>query len=460
MRTTLVLPAAIASELRTLANLDVETGGVLIARLARTPTGNMRLLATDFIPVPDEAYDKREMGQLLVTSSGYVPGLGVAEQKQAIPLWFHTHPGDGSSPEPSKRDAVVDRSLADVFRIRADSTYYGALIISHRGHQLTFSGHLESDEQRIRIDRLMTAGDRFELERHYADASDELPPLFDRNIRAFGGDVQRVLADLTIAVVGCGGTGSSVAEQLVRLGVRNFILVDPDAVADSNLTRLYGSTPEDVGRPKVDVVGDHLQRIAPDCTVTRVDEMVTVEHGARALTDADIVFGCTDDNAGRLVLSRLASYMLIPVIDCGVLLTSDARHRLDGIHGRVTVLYPGAACLVCRERIDIARAGSEMLTPAERDRRVDEGYAPALEGVEPAVVVFTTLVAATAVGELLERLTRYGVEPPPSEVLLRVHDREVSTNQAWPRERHYCHAAAGKLGRGDTEPFLEQTWAA
>ena len=186
---------------------------------------------------------------------------------------------------------------------------------------------------------------------------------------------------------------------------------------------------------------------------------VTMEPAARALMDADVVFGCTDDNAGRLVLSRFATYLLTPVIDCGVVLTTDSESRLDGIHGRVTVLYPGAACMVCRDRIDLRRAASEALAPAEHVRRIDEGYAPALPGIEPAVIAFTTAVGAQAVSELLERLTRYGPTPVPNEVLLRLHEREISTNIAEPREQHYCHAASGKLGLGETDPFLEQTWA-
>jgi len=87
---------------------------------------------------------------------------------------------------------------------------------------------------------------------------------------------------------------------------------------------------------------------------------VTAEHAARRLAGCDVVFGCTDDNAGRLVLSRLPTYYLTPVIDMGVLLSSD-NGRLTGIDGRVTVVSPGSACLVCRGRIDLARAGSEQL---------------------------------------------------------------------------------------------------
>jgi hypothetical protein len=186
--------------------------------------------------------------------------------------------------------------------------------------------------------------------------------------------------------------------------------------------------------------------------------MLTIEATAQQLSTSDLVFGCTDDNAGRLVLSRMAAYLLMPVIDCGVLLTNDATGDLIGIDGRVTVLTPGEACLVCRGRVDVARAGAELLTPAERIRRADEGYAPSLGNVEPAVVTYTTLVAATAVSELLERLIGYGPEPRPSEILLRCHDREISTNVANPRERHYCHPLSGKLGLGAGNPFLELTW--
>lgn len=56
-----------------------------------------------------------------------------------------------------------------------------------------------------------------------------------------------------------------------------------------------------------------------------------------------------------------------------------------------------------------------------------EGYAPALPGVEPAVVAFTTTVAAASVNELLERLIGYGDTPTPSELMLPIHDRSIRT---------------------------------
>jgi len=141
-----------------------------------------------------------------------------------------------------------------------------------------------------------------------------------------------------------------------------------------------------------------------------------------------------------------------------VLLSSNAIDTITGIYGRVTTLVPDHACLVCRDRVDLRRAATELLTPEERTQRIDEGYAPALAGVEPAVVAYTSAVASVAVGELLERLIGYGPMPRPSEVLIRLHEREMSTNVCLPRDGHYCSPASGKAGIGDRVPFLDQAW--
>ena len=188
--------------------------------------------------------------------------------------------------------------------------------MAHAAGQLCFTGHIESEERRDDIDRLWVTGRRFALAQNWLHEATPPSEQFDRNIRAFGGTIQNMLGDLKVAVVGCGGTGSAVIEQLVRLGVRHLRMLDPDMLTASNLTRVYGSFTEDVGRPKVDVSAAHVRRIAPDAVVITEQAKVTLEATAKLLLDADVVFGCTDDNAGRLVLSRIASYLL------------DPRHRL------------------------------------------------------------------------------------------------------------------------------------
>lgn len=458
MITTLVLPGSLADEIATASRNPLECAAVLLAR--RIDTGaEVRLLGRSLHWVPQAAYCEQSSHHMLIRSEGYVGALGAAEKDGAVPIWFHTHPGQEGVPLPSPHDRQVDREICDLFQLRSGSGVYATLIASPRGENFVFSGEVTPENgETAPIDRVWMVGDRWRLLPNFAGHVARPDAIFDRNVRAFGPDIQSVLGDIRVAIVGAGGTGSAVAEQLVRLGVRHLLLIDNDTLSASNVTRVYGSTPQEVGQPKVDVVAAHLTRIAPELRCSTIQGMVTVKHVAQALRASDLVFGCTDDNAGRLVLSRLSTFLLTPVIDVGVLLSSDRAGVLTGIDGRITTLTAGAACLVCRGRIDMARAAAEMRTPEERQRLADEGYAPALGQVEPAVVAFTTAVAAAAVNELLDRLIGYGPSERPTETLLRLHEREISTNEFLPRQGHYCHVAQGKWGAGEEEPFLGQLW--
>lgn len=458
MKTTLVLPDHIADDINQKAALEIESGGVLIARLAQVG-GAKKLLAREVVWVDAASYLERSDEHMAISSSGYVPALGAAELDGSIAIWLHVHPGSDADPRPSSADAVVDQQIGDLFKLRSGSECYGTLIVSPRRDAFAFTGTLDDEDgSRSPIDRVLIVGERFRLILAFGQAPIEINTMFDRNVLAFGPAIQHILGDLRIGIVGAGGTGSALAEQLVRLGIRNFLLMDADELSLSNLTRVYGSTPTDIGKPKVEVLRNHLASIAPLVVCDVRNGMSTGRSAAEALAGCDLVFGCSDDNAGRLVLSRLATYFLLPIIDIGVLISSGSDGAIVGIDGRVTTLFPGAACLTCRNRVDLARAAAEMQTPEERMRLEDEGYAPALGRTEPAVVAFTTAVAAAAVNEFLDRLIGYGPPDRPNETILRMHEREISTNSAKPREAHYCHRAQGKWGAGCEEPFLGQVW--
>lgn len=378
MTVSVVLPSTLVNELEAASNGPSESAGVLLASVAEAPNGDVRLLARALRWVPDAAYVHRSHDSLGVRSEGYVHALAEAERRGATCIWVHTHPGLGASPIPSEHDRIVDEQLADVFRLRSGSAYYGALVFAPGTSGFTFSGHIQRPTGGAEaITRIWEVGSRLRLTRAFDSDLPPLPPIYDRHVRAFGGAIQHTLSDLRVAIVGCGGTGSAVGEQLARLGVRHFTLVDPDTLEASNTTRVYGSTARDVSRPKVKVLADHFVAINASAQCDAVQSMVTLETAARKLTSCDVVFGCTDDNAGRLVLSRLATYLLTPVVDCGVLLSSDASGHLVGIDGRVTVLTPGQGCLVCRGRIDLARASAEP--EANPDRTLQVSAPRALE---------------------------------------------------------------------------------
>ena len=56
-----------------------------------------------------------------------------------------------------------------------------------------------------------------------------------------------------VGVVGAGGTGSAVIEQLARLGVGELVIFDDDTIDETNLTRIHGATVADVGRAKAEL---------------------------------------------------------------------------------------------------------------------------------------------------------------------------------------------------------------
>jgi len=452
-----VLHPDVAAELRQMTLQPLETAAVILARPATVVGSGLRLLGLQLYAVPQQAYRERSGRALVVGSEGYMLALRAAETHGCVPIWIHTHPGDGASPRPSQRDQRVDEQLMPVFTTRSGNGLYGSLITSTRAGRLCFTGRLDGTTK-TDINRIIIPADRFEViasdDRHQA----QLPALNDRHVRAFGPEIPRVLGDLRVAIIGCGGTGSAVAEQLVRLGVRDFVLVDPDRLSDTNTTRVYGSTLLDVGRLKVEVLGEHLRRIAPGAIVDGIEGSVCQRQVAERIVGADVVFGCTDDDAGRMRLSRFAYAYLTLLIDCGVKISADGAGIVDDITGRVTILDTRSACLLCRGRVRAEVAAAEEMSPEEYQRRRRDGYVPDLPGTEPAVVAFTTAVAAAAVNELLERLVGYGVDPRPSEVLLRIHDRAVSTNHQEPSPECYCGVRAPS-NFGDTERYWGLGWA-
>jgi molybdopterin/thiamine biosynthesis adenylyltransferase len=248
-----------------------------------------------------------------------------------------------------------------------------------------------------------------------------------------------------------------LAEQLVRLGVGSLTLFDGDCFEDTNVNRVYGSTLALVGLEKVLIAKQHLDMIGLGANVRAIPEDITLESAARELRNCDVIFGCTDKQIPRAILMQLASLYNLPVIDLGVKIDSREGDIL-GIHGRITTLMPGEACLFCRGRINSEALRIEAMKPEERNAQAREGYAPELETPAPAVIAFTSAVASLAVAELLHRLTGFmGAERKSSEVLIAFDQSRIRTNRVAPRDSCLC-ADHTWWGRGDQVPFLGLTW--
>jgi molybdopterin/thiamine biosynthesis adenylyltransferase len=282
----------------------------------------------------------------------------------------------------------------------------------------------------------------------------------DRQVRAFGRDLQPLLKRLRIGVVGTGGTGSAVIEQLIRLGIGHLLIADGGFLEKSNVSRVYGSRASDGGVAKVTIMQRLADEIGLGTELELLDKHITFASVLKRFRDCDAIFGCTDDEWGRSLLNSLSLAYLIPILDLGVKINSEAG-VIHSIQGRVTSLRPGKPCLFCRNRISQERILAEQLAelnPAEGDSRRREGYIPELRQHDPAVITFTTAVAASAVSEFLHYLTGFkGPDHDVSEILHRFDSTAINTPGARSRPGCIC-SDAGAFGRGDRRHFLGMNW--
>jgi molybdopterin/thiamine biosynthesis adenylyltransferase len=416
-----------------------------------------RLIVREVARVPEEHIRSSSPVHVSISSAAYVPAIGKADARGLSFVLVHNHPT--GFPEFSVQDDREERELFRTAFIRAPNGPHGSLIFVG-GDTPNVIGRAWLDEStQVPLERIRVVGRRMRVFDRGRAAS-AVATWADRQVRAFGPDTQALLTNLHVGVVGAGGTGSSVCEQLLRLGVGELTVVDEQTLSDTNVTRVYGSGLADEGMRKVDITRRLATHISLGTKVNTIHGSVSDEKVARALRDCDVIFCCTDDYLGRVILNRIAVWYHVPVIDLAVAIDS-ADGVIREITGRVTTLLPGNACLRCRGRIPQKKLDADMLkrhNPEEHAGRVREGYAPELGTPDPAVVMFTTGVASRAVSEFLQLLTGYmGDDRTATEILERFHETAIRVNSVAGLEGCFCVAPA-KWGCGDQRRFLDLNW--
>lgn len=162
----------------------------------------------------------------------------------------------------------------------------------------------------------------------------EFSELFSRNIGTITDEQQRTLQLKKVAVIGCGGLGGHVIEQLVRLGVGNIHCFDPDFFSLSNCNRQLNATADTLGRNKAEVAAERAEKIHSYSRVTpfQVDfRSASVED----IIQTDVVIDCLDDIKARLDLAQLCG-------QCHLMLVHGA---VSGWYGQVGVQPPGGTLL-------------------------------------------------------------------------------------------------------------------
>ncbi len=124
------------------------------------------------------------------------------------------------------------------------------------------------------------------------------------------------LKNKKVAVFGIGGVGSYVVEGLVRAGIQNFVLIDNDVVAESNINRQLIALHSTVGMPKVEVTKNRILDINPNANVEIRQEFYNKDTNNWLDNSIDYIVDAIDTVTSKLDLIEQAKNLNIPIISC------------------------------------------------------------------------------------------------------------------------------------------------
>lgn len=152
-----------------------------------------------------------------------------------------------------------------------------------------------------------------------------------RNKKTLSDQDQHKLANSCVAIVGCGGLGGYIAEELARIGVGRLVLIDGDRLEVSNLNRQIMATELNIGQWKVDAARERLRSVNSEVQVEVIRGWFEEENGAQLLRDADLVCDALDSLSARVALERVCHQMERPLVYAGI----------AGWFGQLGVSLPG-----------------------------------------------------------------------------------------------------------------------
>ena len=208
-----------------------------------------------------------------------------------------------------------------------------------------------------------------------------------------GPDSDGLLASTRVGIVGLGGGGSHIAQQLAHIGIGHFVLIDPDRIESSNLNRLVGGTARDAKNKalKTNIISRRIKAVNPAAEINVIPTLWQENDAAHYLRDCEAIFGCVDSFAARRDLEAAARRYIVPYIDIGMDVHRLSEHEFS-ISGQVVMSMPGQPCLKCLGLLTDDLINTEA-----------QNYGTA--GGKPQVVWPNGILASLAVGIFMQLLT-------------------------------------------------------
>ncbi|MBN2001747.1 MAG: ThiF family adenylyltransferase [Anaerolineae bacterium] len=443
-------------------------------RMSRRGVHELRLLVHEVILFPPDAFRRQSAAHLELLPEVQAFVHRRAQQQRLIQVDWHSHPGAGPGLAFSATDDHYESAQAAYLAHRMNGVPYGSVVVNDNAvdarlwrtdvRPATTETAAAYCPRAFPLNALLV-GDlqqRFPLSAPDTALDNPISPIFDRQVRAFGREFQQQLGALRVGVVGLGGMGSAIVEYLARMGVRDWVLVDPDVVDITNLNRLVhaGVAAAQKRRPKVCVARSVVRQIRPRATIRALQTTIFDPAALRALKTCDLLIAATDNHSSRMALNRLAVQYLIPLVHVGFNISvesSETAPHVTDVSGEFAIPDLGHWCLHCAGLYDPQLAGWELATPEQQALLQARGYVN--NTPSPAVRHLDGLVTALAAAEIHNLVHPF--KPAQRYLVYDALKTELTPLQMTATHTcPVCGAENGVLGLGDLEPLPDYTRAA
>ena len=182
---------------------------------------------------------------------------------------------------------------------------------------------------------------------------------YSRNIGTISKEEQAILSQKSVCIIGCGGLGGGVIENLVRLGAGKLTIVDHDAFDVTNLNRQVLSNEANIGKSKAEEGATQMAVINSEIKIVPINVEINEENCRQIIADHDLVIDDVDNIKTRIILEKACE-------EEGITLIHGA---IAGWNGQVAVIRPGDRVLQNiyqgnEERGDELQTGNPSFTPA------------------------------------------------------------------------------------------------
>lgn len=417
--TTIRLPHGLFPELRSrLLDGQGEESFALLLGKRVSKDGLTTIRVGEAIHPAPEDYTGRSITRLVLNREFVYRALTRMQQegRHDTLIDVHTHQFCAAGAAFSEADDADEMAFHTWLTDTLDDAWYASIVLSQSDYAarewMRESGASRAVPARIRAQIVAEDWPDAQASRDETGEAEGLHELREgflaRSALALGVEtLSCMMQHQTVAVVGVGGLGSVIAENLIHSGFQSIRLIDPDRLEITNLNRIVGATYAEAhaGRSKALAVKDHLLRINPKASVR--DHITGIEDPSilPILLECDWIIVATDNHSSRFHAQRVALELGIPLISAGVNITVQDAEVTDMSGEVIIARYGDGLCLNCLGRINPTAVAAE----SDRGGRIGEalvrrGYVTGADVKEPAVKTLNAIVGAMTVDALINQV--------------------------------------------------------